>query len=170
MLGSMKKSRLIVVVSVLAFFLVTQQGAAGASAGQKCPRAGALSGTTAAPLICQKVGNKLVWKSTKKATPSTTSKETVSQINAKRSAKNYLGVLPFSRSGLIKQLEYEGFSSADAIYGVDAQNADWNAQASKSANQYLKSMAFSRSGLIDQLIYEGFTQAQAEYGVNTTGL
>ena len=167
----MKKSWFLVGVSTAIVLLVIPQGTfAGASAGQKCPRAGALSGTTAAPLVCQKVGNRLVWRSTKKSTPSTASKETVSQSNAKRSARNYLGVLAFSRSGLIEQLEYEGFSTADAIYGVDAQNADWNVQAAKSAKQYLKSMAFSRSGLIDQLIYEGFTQSQAEYGVNTTGL
>ena len=78
--------------------------------------------------------------------------------------------MAFSRSGLIKQLEYEKFSFADATYGVDAQNADWNTQASKSAASYLKLMAFSRAGLISQLVYEGFSQSQAEYGVNSVGL
>ena len=53
---------------------------------------------------------------------------------------------------------------------MDAQNADWNAQAAKSAKSYLKYSAFSRTGLIDQLVFEGYTQAQAEYGVGTTGL
>jgi hypothetical protein len=71
---------------------------------------------------------------------------------------------------LIGQLEYEGFSTSDATYGVDAQNADWNAQAAKTAKSYLKVSSFSRIGLIEQLIFEGFTQSQAEYGVNTTGL
>jgi hypothetical protein len=71
---------------------------------------------------------------------------------------------------LIGQLEFEGFSTADATYGVDAQKADWNVQAAKSAKSYLKYSSFSRIGLIDQLVFEGFTQAQAEYGVSTTGL
>jgi hypothetical protein len=78
--------------------------------------------------------------------------------------------MAFSRSGLIRQLEFEGFSNADATYGVDAQNADWNAQAAKSAAAYLRVMSFSRSGLINQLMFEGFSQSQAEYGVNAVGL
>ena len=65
---------------------------------------------------------------------------------------------------------YEGFSSSESVYGVDAQNADWNAQAAKKAASYLQSSSFSRSGLISQLLYEGFSQSQAEYGVSTTGL
>ena len=96
--------------------------------------------------------------------------ETAGQYNARRSAASYLKHMAFSRSGLIKQLQYEKFSLDDATYGVDAQNADWNTQASKSAASYLKSMSFSRLSLIAQLVYEGFTQAQAEYGVSTTGL
>lgn len=94
----------------------------------------------------------------------------VSQCNALRSAADYLRVMAFSRSGLITQLEFEGFSRADATYGVDAQNADWNAQATKSAKSYLDLMAFSRSGLIAQLVFEGFTNAQATFGVNANGL
>jgi hypothetical protein len=78
--------------------------------------------------------------------------------------------MAFSRSGLISQLEFEGFSSSEATYGTDAQNADWNAQAAKKAASYLRTSAFSRSGLISQLEFEGFTRAQAEYGVNSVGL
>ena len=141
-----------------------------ASAGQKCLKAGTLSGTKQAPLVCAKVGGKLVWKSSKKSTTTTTSNETVSQSNAKKAAKNYLSFMAFSRTGLIKQLEFESYSTADATYGVDAQNADWNAQAAKSAKAYLKLMPFSRTSLIEQLVFEGYTQAQAEYGVSTTGL
>ncbi len=96
--------------------------------------------------------------------------ETVSQSNAKRSAKSYLSVLAFSRSGLIKQLEYEGFSTEDATYGVDAQNANWMEQAAASAQNYLDTMAFSHSGLVDQLVYEGFSPEEAEYGVTSVGL
>lgn len=41
------------------------------------------------------------------------------QRNAVRSAESYLGYSAFSRSGLIGQLEYEGFSTKQATYGVD---------------------------------------------------
>jgi hypothetical protein len=33
-------------------------------------------------------------------------------------ARDYLDYSAFSRSGLIDQLEYEGFSKAQAVYGV----------------------------------------------------
>ena len=95
---------------------------------------------------------------------------TVSQRNAVSKGASYLGSSSFSRSGLISQLQYEGFSSSEATYGTDSQDTDWNAQAAKKAASYLKSSSFSRTGLVDQLLYEGFTQAQAEYGVSTTGL
>jgi pyruvate/2-oxoglutarate dehydrogenase complex dihydrolipoamide acyltransferase (E2) component len=95
---------------------------------------------------------------------------TVSQQNAARSANSYLDLMGFSRTGLIGQLEYEGYSTADATWGVDKLGADWNAEAAESAASYLAMTSFSRSGLIDQLLYEGFTPAEAEYGVSTTGL
>jgi Host cell surface-exposed lipoprotein len=78
--------------------------------------------------------------------------------------------MAFSRTGLIKQLKYEGFSISDATYAVDAVSPNWNLQAAKAAQSYLDSMAFSRSGLIEQLEYEGYTAQQAVYGVNQTGL
>jgi SOS response regulatory protein OraA/RecX len=98
------------------------------------------------------------------------STESVSEANARASADQYLSGQAFSRSGLIRQLEYEGFSTADATHGVDAVSADWREQAAKSAEQYLSGQSFSRSGLITQLEYEGFTAEQALYGVNQTGL
>ncbi|MEV0251911.1 Ltp family lipoprotein [Nocardia sp. NPDC050712] len=91
---------------------------------------------------------------------------TSSQRNAIRTAQQYLDYSAFSRTGLIHQLEYEEFSTADATFAVDSLNVDWNEQAAKSAKQYLDYTSFSRSGLIDQLVYDGFTRAQAEYGVN----
>jgi type IV secretory pathway VirB10-like protein len=96
--------------------------------------------------------------------------ETVSQRNARQTAADYLDYSSFSRSGLIEQLEFEGFTAGDATYGVDALNVDWNEQAAKTAADYLDYSSFSHSGLVDQLVFEGFTQAQAEYGVSTTGL
>lgn len=78
--------------------------------------------------------------------------------------------MAFSRQGLVEQLEYEGFSNADAVYGVDYCGADWMAQAEKKAQEYLDFMSFSRQGLIEQLEYEGFTHEEAVYGVDSTGL
>jgi hypothetical protein len=46
--------------------------------------------------------------------------ETIGQENARESAQNYLNAMSFSRSGLIDQLLFEGFSQADAEYGVNA--------------------------------------------------
>lgn len=94
---------------------------------------------------------------------------TIGQKNALSSAKSYLSIMPFSYSGLIKQLEYEGYSKDEAKYGVDNCGADWNEQAMKSAKEYINTMSFSRSGLINQLKYEGFTNEQAEYGVKAIG-
>ena len=96
--------------------------------------------------------------------------ETVSQSNAVESALSYIDYSAFSRKGLIDQLKFEGYSTADATYAVDAIDVDWNEQAAKSAENYLEYSSFSRQGLIDQLVFEGFTQSQAEYGVSTTGL
>jgi hypothetical protein len=93
-----------------------------------------------------------------------------SQQNAVRSAKDYIDMSGFSRQGLINQLEYEGFSTEDAIYAVDHITVDWNVQAARSAKDYLDMSGFSHSKLVAQLEYEGFTPAQAEYGVTAAGL
>jgi hypothetical protein len=97
---------------------------------------------------------------------SSPSSETVSQSNARKKAASYLRSSSFSRSGLIKQLQFEGFSNSDASYGTDAQNADWRAQAVLKAASYLRSSSFSRSGLIRQLEFEGFSSAEAVHGVD----
>lgn len=94
---------------------------------------------------------------------------TISQKNALSKAKDYLAFTAFSYTGLIKQLEYEGFSTEDSTYGADNCGADWNEQAAKQAQNYLDFSSFSRQGLIDQLMYEGFTAEQAEYGVSAVG-
>lgn len=88
--------------------------------------------------------------------------------NALESANQYLSFTAFSYSGLIDQLEFEGYSNHEATYAADHCGADWYEQAALSAAQYLSSMAFSREGLIDQLEYEGFTYDQAVYGVEQT--
>ncbi|MEU4625835.1 Ltp family lipoprotein [Actinoplanes sp. NPDC023801] len=99
-----------------------------------------------------------------------TKKLTVAQENAVEKAASYLEYSGFSRTGLIKQLKFEGFSTKDATFGVDAQKANWNEQAVRKAEDYLEYSSFSRSGLITQLKFEGFTTKQAEYGVKKAGL
>ena len=94
---------------------------------------------------------------------------TMGEKNALSKAKSYLRYSAFSYKGLIKQLEFEGFTNKEAKYGTDNSGADWNEQAKLKAESYLKYSAFSRQGLIDQLLFEGFTQSQAEYGVNAVG-
>lgn len=93
-----------------------------------------------------------------------------SQKNAMRTAQNYLSFMAFSYSGLVEQLEFEGYSHEDATFAVDHCGADWNEQAAEKAESYLDFMGFSRDGLIEQLEFEGFTYEQAEHGVNAVGL
>lgn len=104
------------------------------------------------------------------SSPAKPASETVSQRNARLKAARYLEYSAFSRSGLIDQLEFEGFSTADSTYGTDAIKANWAAQAARKAKQYLEYSPFSREGLIRQLEFEGFTTAEATYGVSQTGL
>ena len=94
---------------------------------------------------------------------------TLSQKNAVKQAESYLKFMPFSRTGLIKQLEYEGYSTTDATYAVDNIKVNWNEQCAKQAESYLEFMAFSRDGLYKQLEYEGFTHEQIEYGLQAVG-
>ena len=86
--------------------------------------------------------------------------------NALEKAKSYLDVLHFSYSGLVEQLEYEGFTHTEAVYGADHCGADWYEQAAGKAKDYLDTMSFSYDGLVEQLEYEGFTHEQAVYGAN----
>ena len=84
-------------------------------------------------------------------------------------AQDYLDYTAFSRTGLIGQLEFEGFSNADATFAVDYLDVDWFEQAALMAQQYLDYSSFSRQGLIDQLVFEGFTLEEATFGVTAVG-
>lgn len=88
---------------------------------------------------------------------------------AERAANNYLSMMPFSRKGLIEQLQYEGYSLSESTSAVDSLNIDYNEQAYRAAKNYLLMMPFSESELIDQLEYEGYTTAQAIAGVSRIG-
>lgn len=94
---------------------------------------------------------------------------TMAQQNAISTAQDYLDYSGFSRTGLIDQLEYEGFSTADATFGADNAGADWNAECAETAQQYLDYSSFSRQGLYDQLAYEGFLPAEIEFGLAAVG-
>jgi PASTA domain/Host cell surface-exposed lipoprotein len=96
-------------------------------------------------------------------------KLTLAQQNAVKTAQDYLKYQSFSRSGLIHQLEYEGYATDVATFAVDYSPTDWNAQAGATAADYLKNQAFSRKGLYDQLIYEGFSDAEANAGLAAVG-
>ncbi len=95
---------------------------------------------------------------------------TPAQDNAIAKAKSYLGFSGFSKQGLIKQLEYDKFSAADATFAVEQIEAtagvNWNEQAVKKAKSYLSFSSFSKDGLVNQLQYDGFTPDQAQYGAN----
>jgi Host cell surface-exposed lipoprotein len=156
-------------------------GIAGASNSNTALAPAAMSTSSPAPKVTAKPTS--TPKPTAKLTPSSTPTpaptvapappkpvESVSQSNASRKAQSYLSYTSFSRSGLIDQLVYEGFSAEDATYGADAAGADWAQQAAGKAKSYLEFSAFSREGLIDQLLFEGFSADEAEFGVSSVGL
>ena len=66
---------------------------------------------------------------------------TSSQEQAIGSAKSYLSNSHFSKKGLIKQLEYEGFSKKDATFAVESIDVNWKEQAAGSAKAYLELFA-----------------------------
>lgn len=95
--------------------------------------------------------------------------QTMGEKNAKSKAMDYLAYKGFSYSGLIEQLEFEGFTNEEAVYAADNCGADWNEQAARSAKDYLNYSSFSKQGLIEQLEFEGYTNEQATYGAEANG-
>ena len=108
--------------------------------------------------------------------PAPTKDATAGQLNALRSAQNYLDIKGFSRAGLIAQLSSaygDQFSVADSTWAVDHVGADWNEQAVRAGKAYLELKGFSRLGLIDQLSSaygDQFTRKQATYAADKLGL
>lgn len=94
---------------------------------------------------------------------------TLGKKQALDKADSYLDIMPFSQSGLVEQLEYEGFTHEEAVYGANNCGADWFIQAGLKAESYLDLMSFSRAGLIEQLEYEGFSHEEAVYGAEYVG-
>jgi hypothetical protein len=98
------------------------------------------------------------------------SSETPSQKNAREAAERYLSVSSFSKSGLGKQLKFEGYDKSSINYALEAIEVDWNEQAAESAARYLEVSPFSHSSLVKQLKFDGFTTEQAEFGTKKSGL
>lgn len=94
---------------------------------------------------------------------------TLGKKQALDKAESYLEIMPFSQSGLVEQLEYEGFTHEEAVYGANNCGADWFIQAGLKAESYLDLMSFSRARLIEQLEYEGFSHEEAVYGAEYVG-
>lgn len=101
--------------------------------------------------------------------PSQAANATPEEKQALADAKDYLSFSAFSYSGLIDQLEYEGYSKAESTYAADNCGADWYEQALKSAKQYLSFSAFSYEGLTEQLEYEGFSKSESTYAADNCG-
>lgn len=99
-----------------------------------------------------------------------TSDMTVSQENAIRKAESYLDFTAFSKSGLIDQLEYEGYPTEEAEFAVENIEVNWKEQAVNSAESYMSHSAFSRQGLVDQLIFEGHSEEHANHAADQVGL
>ncbi|MFW2072625.1 Ltp family lipoprotein [Acinetobacter gerneri] len=116
-----------------------------------------------------------VQSQTVKEEPEESVRLTGSQMNAVRSAKDYLDMTGFSRVGLIQQLSSsygDGYDRADATIAVDSLNVNWNEQAARSAQNYLEISGFSCNGLIQQLSSsagDNYTKSQATYGAQKAG-
>lgn len=89
--------------------------------------------------------------------------------NAINTAKQYLDYSGFSRQGVIKQLEFEGYPTESATYAADNCGANWNEECAETAQNYLDYSSFSRDGLYQQLEFEGFTDEQINYGLTAVG-
>lgn len=95
---------------------------------------------------------------------------TTGERNALDKARSYLSWMRFSEQGLYDQLEYDGFTEAEARYGVANCGADWQEQADKAAKSYLASSHMGPAQLRYQLRdFEKFTAAQTEKAMQSLG-
>lgn len=85
------------------------------------------------------------------------------------SAQSYIDMSGFSRSELVDQLVYEGYTPDQAESGVSSLSVDYSEQARRSTQSYLDLMPMSRAELVDQLIYEGYTPDEAAAGADSAG-
>ena len=76
----------------------------------------------------------------------------------------------FSRSGLVDQLIFDGYTPQQAEAGVSALSVDYSQEAVESGQSYLDLSPMSRSSLIDQLVFDGYTGQQAAAAADQLGL
>lgn len=164
-----KKKRWIIAIVVVIIIIAAAAGSGGGGGGSDTssePASSSADPKAATPAPAKKAVKE------KKSEPDMTA----GQENALKAAGNYLGLTPFSREGLIRQLSSDagdGYSKADATFAVDNVDANWKEQAAKAAENYLDMTSFSRDGLIEQLTSDAgdqYTLEEATYGVDKAGL
>lgn len=101
---------------------------------------------------------------------SQTAAATENQQKALDKANEYVDTLPLSHKGLIKQLEYDGYTTDVATYAADNCSANWNKEAKEMAEQYMDSTTYTYKDMVQQLETEGFTKEQAKFGAKAVGL
>ena len=101
---------------------------------------------------------------------SQTAAATENQQKALDKANEYVDTLPLSRDGLIKQLEYDGYTTDVATYAADNCSVNWNKEAKEMAEQYMDSTTYTYKDMVQQLETEGFTKEQAKFGAKAVGL
>ena len=101
---------------------------------------------------------------------SQTAAATENQQKALDKANEYVDTLPLSHDGLIKQLEYDGYTTDVATYAADNCSANWNKEAKEMAEQYMDSTTYTYKDMVQQLETEGFTKNQAKFGAKAVGL
>lgn len=101
---------------------------------------------------------------------SQTAAATENQQKALDKANEYVDTLPLSHDGLIKQLEYDGYTTDVATYAADNCSANWNKEAKEMAEQYMDSTTYTYKDMVQQLEAEGFTKKQAKFGAKAVGL
>lgn len=101
---------------------------------------------------------------------SQTAAATENQQKALDKANEYVDTLPLSREGLMKQLEYDGYTTDVATYAADNCSANWNKEAKEMAEQYMDSTTYTYKDMVQQLETEGFTKDQAKFGAKAVGL
>lgn len=101
---------------------------------------------------------------------SQTAAATENQQKALDKANEYVDTLPLSHDGLIKQLEYDGYTTDVATYAADNCSANWNKEAKEMAEQYMDSTTYTYKDMVQQLETEGFTKEQAKFGAKAVGL
>ena len=81
-----------------------------------------------------------------------------------KTAQGYVTSSHMSYDGIVKQLEYEGYSYDEATYGAEYCGADWKEQAVKAAKSYMSIFPeFTKDKLVEQLEHDGFSNENAIY-------